>query len=64
MVDKIILFIRNLNEKQTILLLLGISFGLRLYSVLMSQGISYDGTGYGFIARSNWANHHNYIIFA
>ncbi len=51
MMDKIILFIKNLSEKQTILLLLGISFGLRLYAVLMSQGISYDGAGYGFIVR-------------
>ncbi len=49
--DKIIFFIKNLNDKKAILILLSISFCLRLYAVLMAQGIPYDGAGYGFIAR-------------
>ena len=48
---KITLFIKDLNEKQILLILLGIAFGLRLYAVLMAKGISYDGAAYGFVAR-------------
>ena len=48
---KITLFIKDLNEKQILLILLGIAFGLRLYAVLMAKGIAYDGAGYGFVAR-------------
>ena len=51
MVNKIVLFIEDLGEKQILLILLGITFGLRLYAVLMAKGISYDGAGYGFMAR-------------
>lgn len=51
MVRKIVLFVKDLNEKQTLWILLGITFGLRLYAVLMAKGISYDGAAYGFIAR-------------
>ena len=51
MVNKIVLFIEDLSEKQILLILLGITFGLRLYAVLMAKGISYDGAGYGFMAR-------------
>lgn len=51
MVSKIILRIEGLSERQTLWILLAITFGLRLYSVLMAVGISYDGAGYGFVAR-------------
>src|SRR4030042_469856 len=51
MVSKIVLFIKDLNEKQIFWILLGITFGLRLYATLMAKGISYDGAGYGFMAR-------------
>jgi hypothetical protein len=51
MVSKIVPFIEGLNEKQIFWILLGITFGLRLYAALMAKGISYDGVGYGFIAR-------------
>lgn len=50
-INKIIIFLNNLKEKQVILLLLGIACGLRLYAVLMAQGITYDSAGYGFMAR-------------
>lgn len=50
-INKIIIFLNNLKEKQVILLLLGIAFGLRLYTVLMAKGIPYDSAGYGFMAR-------------
>jgi asparagine N-glycosylation enzyme membrane subunit Stt3 len=51
MIDKSIHFFKNLKEKQLILLLIGIAFGLRLYAVLMAQGIAMDSAGYGFMAR-------------
>jgi hypothetical protein len=51
MAEKIILYVKNLKERQLILFLLGITFGLRLYAVLMAQGIAYDSAGYGFMAR-------------
>jgi 4-amino-4-deoxy-L-arabinose transferase-like glycosyltransferase len=51
MIDKLICFFKTLNEKQVLLLLIGISFGLRLYAVLMSQGIANDSAAYGFMAR-------------
>jgi hypothetical protein len=51
MVSKIVLFIKDLDEKQILWILLGITFGLRLYAVLMAKGISYDSAAYGFIAR-------------
>ena len=51
MVSRIALFIKNLNEKQILLILLGITFGLRFYAVLMAKGIAIDGTFYGFMAR-------------
>jgi len=51
MVSKIVSFIEGLNEKQIFWILLGITFGLRLYAALMAKGISYDGAGYGFVAR-------------
>ena len=57
MVNKITLFFKSLNEKQILLILLGITFGLRLYAVLMAQGISYDGAHYGFVARDFLKDH-------
>ncbi|HUL21104.1 MAG TPA: glycosyltransferase family 39 protein [Thermodesulfobacteriota bacterium] len=49
--SKILPFIKGLNEKQIFWILFGITFGLRLYAALMAKGISYDGAGYGFVAR-------------
>ena len=51
MINKTILFFKTLNEKQILLLLLGITFGLRLYAVLMAKGMAYDSVSYGFMAR-------------
>jgi hypothetical protein len=51
MVNKIILFYKTLTEKQILLILIGITFGLRLYAVLMAKGIAYDSASYGFMAR-------------
>src|SRR4030042_832106 len=51
MVNKFFHFIKALNEKQTLLFLIGIAFILRLYAVLMAQGIAYDSAAYGFMAR-------------
>ncbi len=48
---------KTLNEKQMLLLLIGISFGLRLYAVLMAQGIANDSAVYGFIARDFLKGH-------
>ena len=57
MINKLIGFSKTLNEKQVLLLLIGISFGLRLYAVLMAQGIAYDGAHYGFVARDFLKGH-------
>ncbi len=57
MVNKITLFFKNLNEKQILLILLGITFGLRLYAVLMAKGIAYDSAGYGLMARDFLKGH-------
>jgi 4-amino-4-deoxy-L-arabinose transferase-like glycosyltransferase len=51
MINKLIGFGKTLNEKQVLLLLIGISFGLRLYAALMAQGIANDSAAYGFMAR-------------
>ena len=51
MINKSVDFLKTLNEKQILLLLVGISFALRLYAVLMAQGIANDSAAYGFIAR-------------
>jgi 4-amino-4-deoxy-L-arabinose transferase-like glycosyltransferase len=51
MINKFIYFFKTLNEKQILLLLLGMTFALRLYAVLMAQGIAYDSAAYGFMAR-------------
>jgi hypothetical protein len=51
MVDKLIHFLKTLNERQTLFHLIGIAFVLRLYAVLMAQGIANDSAAYGFMAR-------------
>lgn len=51
MANRIILYIKSLNEKQKLHILIAITFGLRLYAVLMAQGIANDGAHYGFVAR-------------
>ena len=51
MINKFIAFLKTLNEKQVLLLLIGITFVLRLYAVLMAQGIAFDSAAYGFMAR-------------
>ena len=51
MINKIILFFQNLTERQLLLLLLGVTFGLRLYAVLMAKAIAFDSAFYGFMAR-------------
>jgi len=57
MINKSIDFFKTLNQKQILLLLIGISFGLRLYAVLMAQGIANDSAAYGFIARDFLKGH-------
>jgi 4-amino-4-deoxy-L-arabinose transferase-like glycosyltransferase len=51
MINKLIYFFKTLNEKQILLILLGMTFALRLYAVLMAQGIANDSVVYGFVAR-------------
>jgi 4-amino-4-deoxy-L-arabinose transferase-like glycosyltransferase len=51
MINRIILYLKSLNEKQIVLLLIAITFALRLYAVLMAQGIANDSAAYGFMAR-------------
>ncbi len=57
MINKFIYFFKTLDEKQVVLLLVGISFGLRLYAVLMAQGIANDSAAYGFMARDFLKGH-------
>ena len=51
MINKFIYFLKTFNERQILLLLIGITFALRLYAVLMAQGIAFDSAAYGFMAR-------------
>jgi hypothetical protein len=51
MINRVVVFLKSLDEKGLLYLLIGITFGLRLYAVLMAKGIAYDSAGYGFIAR-------------
>jgi 4-amino-4-deoxy-L-arabinose transferase-like glycosyltransferase len=51
MINKVILFLENLDERQTLVVLVLIAFGLRLYAVLMAKGIAVDSAAYGFMAR-------------
>jgi len=57
MINKSIYFFNSLNEKQMLLLLIGITFVLRLYAVLMAQGIANDSVAYGFAARDFLRGH-------
>jgi 4-amino-4-deoxy-L-arabinose transferase-like glycosyltransferase len=57
MIDKLVSFFKTLSEKQVLLLLIGISFGLRLYAVLVAQGIANDSAAYGFMARDFLRGH-------
>jgi 4-amino-4-deoxy-L-arabinose transferase-like glycosyltransferase len=50
-------FIKTFNEKQMLLLLIGITFVLRLYAVLMAQGIANDSVAYGFAAKDFFRGH-------
>lgn len=51
MVNRLIHSLKTLNERQILLLLIGTAFILRLYAVLMAQGVAYDSAAYGFMAR-------------
>ena len=57
MINKSIYFFNSLSEKQVLLLLIGITFALRLYAVLMAQGIANDSVAYGFAARDFLKGH-------
>ncbi len=57
MINQLIYFFKTLNERQILLLLLGVTFVLRLYAVLMAQGIAYDSAAYGFMARDFLKGH-------
>ncbi len=58
MIDRTIGFFKSLNERELLLLLLGVTFGLRLYAVLMAQGIAIDSAEYGFVARDFLKSHY------
>ena len=51
MIEKMSCTIKDVTERQLILFLVGIAFGLRLYAVLMAKGIAMDSAGYGLMAR-------------
>jgi 4-amino-4-deoxy-L-arabinose transferase-like glycosyltransferase len=51
MVHGLILFCKQMSERQKLLLLLIVAFGLRLYAVLMARAIAVDSAFYGFMAR-------------
>ena len=57
MINRLISFSKTLSERRVLLLLIGISFGLRLYAVLMAQGIANDSAAYGFMARDFLKGH-------
>ncbi|MGZ3512315.1 MAG: ArnT family glycosyltransferase [Thermodesulfobacteriota bacterium] len=57
MIDRTIGFFKSLNERELLLLLLAITFGIRLYAVLMAQGIAFDSAEYGFVARDFLKGH-------
>ena len=63
MVNKIISFFKSLNERQALLILIGVTFGLRLYAVLMAKGIAYDSAGYGFMARDFFRDNAILLVF-
>ena len=57
MLDKFIYFFKALNEKRVVLLLIGISFGFRLFAVLVAQGVANGRVPYGFLVRDFLKGH-------
>ncbi len=51
MVRRVTLALSHLSERQSLLILLGLAFGLRLCVVLISRSVANDSAGYGFMAR-------------
>lgn len=51
MINKLISFSKALNEKRVVLLVVGISFGFRLFAVLVAQGVANGRVPYGFPSR-------------
>jgi len=51
MLNRLILFCKQMTERQRLLLLLAVAFSLRLYAALAAKGIAIDGAYYGFMAR-------------
>ncbi len=49
--------LKALEGKKVLLVLLGVTFGLRLYAVLMARGIANDSAFYGFMARDFLSGH-------
>jgi hypothetical protein len=57
MLDKFIYFFKALNEKRVVLLVIGISFGFRLFAVLVAQGVADGRVPYGFLSRDSLKGH-------
>ncbi len=51
LIDRLISFLQTSSERKRLLLIVVIAFLLRLYAVVMAQGIAYDSAAYGFMAR-------------
>jgi len=51
MLNRLILFCKQMTERQRLLLLFAVAFSLRLYAALAAKGIAMDGAYYGFMAR-------------
>ena len=54
---RFIYFFKALNEKRVVLLLIGISFGFRLFAVLVAQGVAHGRVPYGFLVRDFLKGH-------
>ena len=57
MLDKFIYFFKALNEKRVVLLVIRISFGFRLFAVLVAQGVANGRVPYGFLSRDFLKGH-------
>jgi hypothetical protein len=57
MLDKFIYFFKALYEKRVVLLLIGISFGFRLFALGVTQGVANGCVPYGFLARDFLKGH-------
>lgn len=55
--DKFIYFFEALNEERVVLLVIGISFGYRLFAVLVAQGVADGRVPYGFLSRDFLKGH-------